>query len=1113
MAVTRSTAAERAQTRTLRPPERQGFGRTQEFLGMVLAAVVVLTALGLVFAAKRAYVAQPASQGRLNLHDLTRPEQLLPVLTMFASPTDRLLAARKISEYITDHNGNLPNVGALALLHVSSAEIEKTPRLEEFRTRLQAARERHPGAAEVRVPVLTGSEVAALKSQVTVRTAGQFERQFFLWAGLAVFSLLLVHVFWQVRGYTGHQGILPALLILSGVGLVLSVSLRDPLRDVLNFVTFAQGIIGGAVLLAALAEVDYEERFARLSFVPLLGALVLSGLLIVFGSGPTGSDAKVNLGFFQPAEAIKILLIFFLAGYMASRWEFLRELKDRRPGLEKVSQHFAVPRLDYVLPVVFGMVAALLFFFLQRDMGPALLIACTFLILYAVARNKLVLSGVGLLVLVGGFFVGYKLGVPHTVEERVQMWLSPWNNTVRGGDQVVHSLWAFATGGPWGAGIGLGEPQFIPAGYTDLVLAVLGEEWGFVGVLAVFLLYGLLTYLGLRIALRAATDYGVFLGLGLTLLIALQVLLIAGGILDLVPLSGVVSPFLSFGRTAMLANFAIFGILLALSRRPSAPERNAPFVLPIRFVGIGLTVLFLCVVGKAAYVQVLRANEVVGAGTLIIQADGGRRYEYNPRLTVLARQIPRGTIFDRNGLPLATSDPKVIEQNRRALEQAGLAVPVQAKADSRIYPLGGAGFHLLGNVQTHLNWSATNASYLEKDAGVTLQGYDDRARVVEVHDFRTNKPSYTVRYDYRELIPLLRHRYEPDNPEAKRILERNRDVHTSIDARLQWKVNQILLQGLKNAHQTRGAVVVMDPASGDLLASVSYPQPAAETPLDAEADPLGPQLDRARYGLYPPGSTFKVVTALAALRTDPNLVNQTFECTALPDGRAGAVLKGVRRPIRDDVQDRVPHGTLAMDKAITVSCNAYFAQLGFYKLGPQPLLDTAKLMGISVANPDTAKQLKQSLPQASYGQGQVITSPFQLARVAATVAAHGMMPYGRWVTDGSNTRLQAPTSIVAAAQADTLASYMRHVVTSGTGKMLAGATVPVAGKTGTAELANAPSHAWFIGFAPFGPHQGKQIAFAVLVENGQYGGTASAPIAAEIVKAAEALGYFRRDEQ
>ncbi len=147
-------------------------------------------------------------------------------------------------------------------------------------------------------------------------------------------------------------------------------------------------------------------------------------------------------------------------------------------------------------------------------MGPALVFACLFLVLYGIARGSAVVPAVGLVLLALGFFAGYLLGVPHTVGDRVAMWLSPWDNLAHGGDQLAHSLWAFATGGLTGMGIGHGDAQMVPAAHTDLILAALGEEWGFLGVAAVFALYALLVYRSLRIALRARTDYEFFLAAG-----------------------------------------------------------------------------------------------------------------------------------------------------------------------------------------------------------------------------------------------------------------------------------------------------------------------------------------------------------------------------------------------------------------------------------------------------------------------------------------------------------------------------------------------------------------------------------------------------------------------
>jgi cell division protein FtsI/penicillin-binding protein 2 len=500
----------------------------------------------------------------------------------------------------------------------------------------------------------------------------------------------------------------------------------------------------------------------------------------------------------------------------------------------------------------------------------------------------------------------------------------------------------------------------------------------------------------------------------------------------------------------------------------------------------------------------LRSGPTIGAGTLVVQADGGRRYQYNPRLQSIMREIPKGTIYDRNGLPLATSNWSELEKHRADYQALGIDIDRACpRADARFYPFGGLMFDLLGDLRTRTRWGATNTSFVERDSARRLRGYDDRPTLVEVKNPTTGKMDRVLRYDYRELVPLLRHRREPNHPEVRRVLDRPRDVRMSIDARFEVKVAEILRNQLKQSGESKGAAVVMDPATGDLLAAVSFPLPVPGT----EQDEANPYLDRARYGLYPPGSTFKVVTAMAALRKNAQLAHQTYQCVRLPDDRVGNFLKGSKRPIRDDVQDKNPHGTLDLEHGLVVSCNAYFAQLGFYDVGADALHETATLLGIAAASPDTAAELKKALAQSSYGQGEVVASPFQMARVAATVANSGAMPQGRWLADENNGRVAPPVAVLPPGEAATLGRFMREVVTSGTGRRGV-ASVAVAGKTGTAELAEGPSHAWFIGFAPYGG-AGRKIAFSVLVENGVYGGTAAAPAAAEMVNAAVKMGLIQ----
>lgn len=1138
MAVTRSTPAQRRRQQSdqrpgvtrwvSRPPgavAAPGPKRSREMVLLAASLVVALLGMVLVYRAVSHDFGQVAadlqSGNVLNLEQVGEPEKLLPFMPEMSGSGERAFAARKVWQRVSGKD-RLPNVGELGRLRVGAAEIEDDSRLEALQGRLEAAREGAAAGESPTVRLFSAAELRQIKPRLVVRTPGEFQRTFWLWGGLLLAGFLGIHAVWQVRGFRGDQVLLPILLALTGIGFLVMVSVRDPLRDMLLFRTFAQGVVMGCGLLLAASLVDWERTpLRRMSFVPLLGALGLSLLLILFGSGPGGSDAKVNLFGFQPVEIIKILFVLFLAGYFLDRWEFLRELPEKRAGLAGVPGWLRVPKLEYSLPPVLAIGAVLFFFFLQKDLGPALVLSFLFLLLYSAARGRPTMVGVGAVLVVAAFLVGYQLGYPRTVTGRIAMWLSPWDNTFRGGEHLAQGLWALAGGSLSGMGLGLGDPEYVPEIHTDMVLAAVGEELGFLGLLAVFALYALLVWRGLVAALRASGVYGLFLALGLTLTIALPILLIAGGVLGLVPLSGVVSPFLSFGRSALLANLFIAGMLLAISVRRAGSDAAVVrrFAGPVRWIGLGLAATLVVILGRAAWVQLVRADDIMTRGALTLQADGWRRFQYNPRLDAIAATIPRGTIFDRHGVPLAASNVEDLWKARATYAELGVPLDhMKLENGRRMYPFGGRTFHLLGDLRNRVNWAASNTSYVERDSRIRLQGYDDYAAVVEVR-----QPDGTVRElvkeDFRELIPLLRHRYQPEHPEVKRILERPRDVRTSIDIRLQLAVQQILERYARQVGRTNGttagaAAVVMDPATGDLLASAGYPWPG-ELPVRNTGEAAPALIDRARYGIYPPGSTFKIVTAMAALRKDQGLARQTYECVALPDGRVGNRVRGWGRPIRDDVTDRVPHGTVDMEKGIRVSCNAYFAQLATYAVQAQALHETADLLGIKVARPNTPEQLQDALPQAGYGQGQVVATPFQMARVAATVANDGAMPEGRWVTDASNTRTAEPVRILAAMPEGFIARSMREVVTAGTARQLAGIVPPIAGKTGTAEVQGKPSHSWFIGYAPYGAATagstgGKAIAFAVIIEHGGYGGRVAALAAGEIVRRAAELGLLRQ---
>jgi len=1106
MKVSRAELAARSQERAKKERRARASARGIELALLIVASLAIATGVVLVYLAKTGRLTAEQQTPIVNLNELTGPQQLIPFLVMIPSAADQDFIANRI--YVQKRQGErFNNVGALGRLRVTEAEIANTRSLVSFPQRLTEVRARRPGA--VSIPLLTPAQLAELKPHLAVRTVDEYRKALLLWLALFFAAFYIAHIVFALRRFAGDRLILPVIYTLCGIGLILMISLRDPLRDTLMFADFTQGVIAGCVALLLFSIPDYDRRFSRLSYIPLIAALLLIVALGLFGTGPGTSDAKVNLFFFQPVEIIRILIVFFLAGYFAQNWDALRFLKQ---PTQRGSRLFSTPRLDYVLPVAAGVAVSIALFFWLSDLGPALVIGCLFLTLYSLARNRVLLAAAGLGVIVAAFAIGYATGYPHTVRERVEMWKSPWDNHVRGGDQLADSLWSLATGGATGTGLGLGDPETMPAAHTDLIIPAFGEEAGVLGIVALYVLYGVLIYRSLRIARRAPSTYSLFLIVALGLIVAYQLLLITGGLLGLMPLSGVVSPFLSYGKTSMVANFVLFAIVLSVSNKPATDLPQDSFHSGLRVLEGLLIVLGIVVLARFLWVQVARGNDILIRPSLVIQADGVRRYQYNPRLLAVARDIPKGAIFDRNGIPLATSDWTQIEAHRDDYKKLGVTLEeTTSRLDRRQYPFGAAMFYLLGDVRTRLKQGATNTAFQESASRIRLQGYDDVAEIEETRDPQTGRIIARVKRDYRVLIPLLRHRWEPDNPAVKQLLNRPRDVRMSIDAGLQMRASEILSRHLAKLGKQKGAIVILEPLSGDMLAAASYPWPtqaqfaslklSAETPL-----PQNDLLDRARFGLYPPGSSFKIVTAIAALRKDPALANERYECIRLPDGRVGNFVG--RRAIRDDIKDKQPHGSVDLQHGIVVSCNAYFAQLGAYSVGADMLFDTAEKLGISVAAPDTAQQLRQFLPQASYGQGQVVASPFQMARVAATIANAGNAPEGRWIIDETNARVHLPAPLLPAPLANQIAGYMRGVVTSGTGRVLNSSAIPIAGKTGTAELAHAPSHAWFIGFAPYGTTKGKQIAFAVLVENGEYGGTAAAPIAGEIVAAARELGII-----
>ncbi len=452
---TREAVQRRIEERAVSERRMQAGGRGLELVWLLAASLIVAFGLVLAFLAKSA--AFPDLQSKLdggqivNVNGVTRPVELMPFLGDIPSGSERLFIANQIVSAIRTQK--LPNVGALGKIRVTENQIHGKLGFESLNELMGHATAR--GDNPKSIALLTPIELRNIKPLLAVRSPVQFRNAFIMSAALFFVFFFAVHVFWRYRRFTGDNLILPAVELLCGVGLMLMISLRDPLRDTLTFTEFTQGIVAGCVAMAVFSQLNYDRLMGRYSYVFLL-ATVLLGLLLAspLGTGPGTSDAKVNLFFFQPVEIMRILIVFFLAGYFAADWDVLRDLRQKKGWL---AEHFHIPRLDYAMPVVAGVLVAVAIFFVLKDNGPALVIGCLFLILYAIARKRMLGAIVGFSIIALVFYGGHKLRFPKTVADRVDMWESPWRNTVSGGDQIAHSVWALSTGTATGTGIGLGS--------------------------------------------------------------------------------------------------------------------------------------------------------------------------------------------------------------------------------------------------------------------------------------------------------------------------------------------------------------------------------------------------------------------------------------------------------------------------------------------------------------------------------------------------------------------------------------------------------------------------------------------------------------------------------
>ena len=382
-------------------------------------------------------------------------------------------------------------------------------------------------------------------------------------------SAMIVH--WVLRKYAVKADglMLPLAFLLNGLGIAMIYRLDLAELAAGGSDLFAQRQVWlscFAMLIAAavIRVVPNHLALRRFPFISGLAAVVLLLLPAAPVIGRTVNGATLWVGTdelsFQPGELAKILLAIFFAGYLVSRQGSLAEIGSRVLGVK-------VPRAKDLGPILLFWFSSLGVLIVQRDLGTSILYFGLFLVMVYTATGRGFYIGAGLVMMVTGALVASRFF--DYVERRFEVWLDPFssaNYTAIGGSyQLVQGLFGMANGDVIGTGLGGGFPQLIPLAESDFIFAALGEELGLAGVFVILAVYLLLVYRGLRIANSHPDDFSKLLALGLAFVIGLQVFVVAGGVMGLLPLTGLTTPFLAAGGSSLLANWSIIALLLIIS--------------------------------------------------------------------------------------------------------------------------------------------------------------------------------------------------------------------------------------------------------------------------------------------------------------------------------------------------------------------------------------------------------------------------------------------------------------------------------------------------------------------------------------------------------------------
>ncbi len=448
-----------------------------------------------------------------------------------------------------------------------------------------------------------------------------------LWSHWAGFFLWFLGFFWFCSITKKYLNLKDTTLI-SVIGLLVGwgiltiwrISIIFGIRQAIWFLAS----VGIAKFL--LSKPQTLAYFKKYKYLLLMFGLILSGLTFLFGTYPGGIGPRLWLGarglYFQPSELLKLVLIIYLSAFFS----------------EKI--YFRIKIIQTIFPTIILVLAALFLLIAQRDLGTALIFIAIYIFMLFITFGKkwILATGAGIIALAA--LVGY-FSID-LIRIRFQGWMLPWSDTQAGSYQITQSIIAIAAGGLFGTGIGLGNPKLIPISHSDFMFSAIVEETGLFGAIALLILYAIILFRGFSIALKSSNLYYRYLAAGISLFLTSQAILIIGGNIRLLPITGVTLPFLSYGGSSLLITFLSACILLIIDNDQNSESEIKKGFYGFQILGVLFSVSFLLIAAVTGWWAIIRSND------LQLRTD-------NPRHLISARYVKRGSILDRNDTIIVNS--------------------------------------------------------------------------------------------------------------------------------------------------------------------------------------------------------------------------------------------------------------------------------------------------------------------------------------------------------------------------------------------------------------------------------------------------------------------------